>query len=333
VTVLAKYQRLEAEGVWRADEDAQRRDVIVSIGDATLTISDLNEAALTHWSLAAVERVNPGERPGVFTPGADAPETLEIADAEMIDALMKVLRAIRRQGRHPGRLRVGLIAGGLALTLGLVLFWLPGALARYAAAIVPEAARVEAGAGLLNEVARLTGAPCRDTSGQAALDRLARRLFPQGATRILVLPSALRGTAHLPGGTILAGRELVEDHETAEILVGALLAEDVRRRETDPFARAVRDTGLFAEIRLLTTGEVPPAALAAHAEAIVGARPTPVAVETLAARFREAEVRPGAFAETLGGDADALVAGTEGLPAAPLLTDSGWIALQQICEG
>ena len=54
MTVLAEYQRLEAEGVWRADEDAQRRDVIVSIGEATLTLTDLNEVALTHWSLPAI---------------------------------------------------------------------------------------------------------------------------------------------------------------------------------------------------------------------------------------------------------------------------------------
>ena len=64
-TVLEKYQRLEAEGVWRPDPDVQRRDVIVSIGEATLILSDLNENALTHWSLPAVKRMNPGQRPAI----------------------------------------------------------------------------------------------------------------------------------------------------------------------------------------------------------------------------------------------------------------------------
>ena len=332
VTVLAKYQRLEAEGVWRADDVAQRRDVIVSIGDATLTISDLNETALTHWSLAAVERVNPGERPAIFTPGADAPETLEIADGEMIDALMKVLRAIRRKGRHPGRLRLGMIGGGLVLSVVLGVLWLPGALARYSAAIVPEAARTEIGALLVQDVVRLTGAPCSEAAGQAALDRLSRRLFPGTRTKVLVMPSALQDTAHLPGGTILVSRSLVEDHETPDVLAGALLAEDLRRRDRDPFARAVRDGGLLAALRLLTSGKVPPEALARHAERVVASSPSPVAAAALAERFREAELRPGEFAATLGVEGAVLAAATEDLPAAPLLTDSGWIALQQICE-
>ena len=48
MTVLAKYQRLEAEGLWRPDPAAQRRDVIVSIGDATLTIATGNGSVLSH---------------------------------------------------------------------------------------------------------------------------------------------------------------------------------------------------------------------------------------------------------------------------------------------
>ena len=96
MTVLAEYQRLEAEGVWRASRDAQRRDVTVSIGKATLTITAPNGTALTHWSLPAVVRLNPGETPAVFGPGRDPTETLEIAETEMVEAIDRVLSAIRR---------------------------------------------------------------------------------------------------------------------------------------------------------------------------------------------------------------------------------------------
>ncbi len=65
MTVLAKYQRLEAQGIWRAEPEAQRRDVIVSIGKATITISAANGTALTHWSLPAMHRLNPNELPAV----------------------------------------------------------------------------------------------------------------------------------------------------------------------------------------------------------------------------------------------------------------------------
>jgi hypothetical protein len=58
MTALKEFQRLEAEGVWRATPTDQRKDVIVSLGDASLTILDLRENVLAHWSVAAVARAN-----------------------------------------------------------------------------------------------------------------------------------------------------------------------------------------------------------------------------------------------------------------------------------
>ncbi|MEM1073925.1 MAG: hypothetical protein AAGI36_05695, partial [Pseudomonadota bacterium] len=76
MTALKKYARLEASGLWRAAPDEQRREVVVSIGEATLVISDMRDSAITHWSLAAVERSNPGKRPALFHPDGDPGETL-----------------------------------------------------------------------------------------------------------------------------------------------------------------------------------------------------------------------------------------------------------------
>ena len=71
MTALSKYQRLEASALWRDSISGQRRDVIVSLGDASLVITDKNERPLTHWSLAAVQRANPGAMPAVFHPDGD----------------------------------------------------------------------------------------------------------------------------------------------------------------------------------------------------------------------------------------------------------------------
>jgi hypothetical protein len=90
MTALSEYERLESPGIWRAARAGQRRDVIVSIGDATLVIYDGADRPLAHWSLPAVVRLNPGTRPALFAPAPDAPEELEIADTEMIDAVEKV---------------------------------------------------------------------------------------------------------------------------------------------------------------------------------------------------------------------------------------------------
>ena len=71
MTALTQYSRLEATALWRQTPEAQRREVIVSIGDATLVIANINDQALTHWSLAAVVRANPTVSPAVFHPDGD----------------------------------------------------------------------------------------------------------------------------------------------------------------------------------------------------------------------------------------------------------------------
>ena len=59
MTALDKYQRIEALGLWRADNVSQRKDVLISIGETTLLISDMQEQPLAHWSLAAIEEQIP----------------------------------------------------------------------------------------------------------------------------------------------------------------------------------------------------------------------------------------------------------------------------------
>lgn len=54
MTALKEYERLESGGLWRMTPQDQRRDVIVSFGDATLVISDSANRALSHWSLAVL---------------------------------------------------------------------------------------------------------------------------------------------------------------------------------------------------------------------------------------------------------------------------------------
>ncbi|MGB8624390.1 MAG: hypothetical protein WCD16_16390, partial [Paracoccaceae bacterium] len=145
MTALSEFQRLECPGLWREGPEAQRRDVIVSFGDASLVISDTREQALTHWSLAAVERLNPGARPALYGPGAEDGEVLEIEDEVMIGAIAKVIGAIERARPRQGRLRAVLLGSGLALVVGAMVFWMPGALRRHTVSVVPPTLRAEIG--------------------------------------------------------------------------------------------------------------------------------------------------------------------------------------------
>lgn len=337
MTVLAKYQRLEAEGLWRPDPDAQRRDVIVSIGDATLTIAAANGTALSHWSLPAIIRLNPGQVPALYAPGDDTPESLELSDSEMVDGIEAVLKSIRRGPGHPGRLRGLAITAVAVAILAAAFVWLPGAITRYTASLVPQGARAELGARMRTEVRRLTGTPCAETAGLRALEKLQTRLFPDGGTTLQVLPSALTQTAHLPGGTLLISHRLVEDYETPEVLAGYLLAEDIRRREHDPLERLLTDAGLPVAFRLLTTGQIEDEALRIHAERLIASEPIPVPDALLTKSLEASGVSgaPYAYALDFSGETTRqLIEASQAISEpVPLLGDGDWIALQRICEG
>ena len=113
MTALDKYQRIEALGLWRADNVSQRKDVLISIGETTLLISDMQEQPLAHWSLAAIERANPGNFPAIYHPDGDHEESLELnySEKEMIEAIEKLRTVIARRRPHPGRLRTGIFLG------------------------------------------------------------------------------------------------------------------------------------------------------------------------------------------------------------------------------
>jgi len=333
VTVLAEYQRLEAEGLWRATSDAQRRDVIVSIGKATLTINDPNGTALTHWSLPAVVRVNPGETPAVYGPAPDAFETLELQDEEMVQAIDRVLSALRRggrRGRWVSRTVKLLILGGACAAMA---FWLPGAITAYTARLVPEVAHTQIGAQILSETERVAGAPCRTEAGARALQKLSARLFPNETVTLVVLPTTLKATAHVPGGTLLISHTLVEDFETPEVVAGFALAEHLRARQGNSLGTLLEASPFRASLALLSTGRLREIDLQRMAEWLVIKPPVSVPEQALLATMQQRGVAtaPYGYAIDISGETTAAFL-TESTEAVPVLDDTDWIALQGICS-
>ncbi|MFV0360598.1 hypothetical protein [Tropicimonas sp.] len=336
MTALTKYSRLEAPGIWRADPQAQRRDVIVSFGDTSLVISDRNDRALSHWSLAAVVRINKGTRPALYTPSADGAETLEIEDGTMINAIETVRSAVLRGRPHPGRLRTGVVALVLAAVVAIALFWLPDALVRHTVSVVPEPTRAEIGAELLRAIGRVSGAPCRSARGDQALGRLHTRLIGPGKGSILVLREGVAESMSLPGGTILINRALVEDHESPDVVAGHILAEAQRRAADDPVQTLLESAGPVPTFRLLTTGHLPDGAIRAYAEQLISAQPAPVDRRALLKRFAAAGVSSSPYAYALDVTGETTLDLIESDPmrghvTKPLLTDADWVALQEIC--
>ncbi|NJM84589.1 MAG: hypothetical protein HC844_21050 [Tabrizicola sp.] len=269
MTALKKYQRLECIGLWREAADDQRREVGVRFGEATLILSDpKSDTALSHWSLPAVERSNPGEMPAIYMPGADATETLELSEPEMIAALEAVRGAVDAAIPKPGRLR-GLLFGGATLAiLATVVLWLPGALVAHTASVVPEAKRAEIGQRELTDLTRLTGAPCADPLGLQALAALSERIFgPVNTPSLHVMPEGFDGALHLPGDVILISRKLIESSSGPEAAAGAALMERLRAKRNDPIVAVLEHAGLASTFRLLTSGDLPDGSLDGLSEA------------------------------------------------------------------
>ncbi|MFC2970311.1 hypothetical protein [Acidimangrovimonas pyrenivorans] len=337
MTALKQYQRLESSGLWRETPAAQRRDVIVSFGDASLVLSDSrSDTPLTHWSLPAVIRLNPGETPALYAPGEAASETLELDDATMIEAIETVHRAVEGRRPRPGRLRYGLLGAGLAAVIA-VGAWMPGALIRHTAQVVPFSKRQEIGRMVLADMGRVTGTPCADPQGQMALGRLTARLFGRARVRIAVLRDAPVATAHLPGGLLLLRHDLVENYDGPEIAAGYLLAERARAEAADPLVALLKWAGLRATFRLLTTGSFPAKALHGYGAVLLARaeHPAPLPEASLLARFRAAGVDSAAYARALGPDpaAAGLIANDPfaGKTPPPLIPDDSWVSLQGIC--
>lgn len=337
MTALRKYARLEASGLWRASPDHQRQDVVVSIGEATLIIADTQDRAITHWSLAAVKRANPGERPAIFHPDGDGGETLELdaSEAQMIDALEKLRRAVDRTRPRPGRLRwLGVVASiGLVAAAGV--FWLPGALIGHTVSVVPGVKRAEIGAALLGRVETLTGPTCANTAGIGALQKLRARL---GSGPIHIVPGTLTTSLHLPGGLILIDRALVEDYEAPDVAAGYILAEKARAAALDPLRGLLEVAGGVASFQLLTTGNLKDETLDTYAKHLLTAPRTEPDQSLLLSAFAERSVpsTPYAYARDITGET--VLPLIEGDPmirttAIPLLSDADWLRLQNICGG
>jgi len=335
MTALKEFQRLEAAGLWRNGANAQRRDVIVSLGEATLTITDLQDRPLAHWSLAAIVRKNPGAVPAVFYPDGDQDETLELAANEttMLEAIDKLRGALDRARPRPGRLRSLGIWGTLAATLAGLVIWGPNALQSHATRVVPEVNRKAIGQSLLKRIERLSGQTCRASGSAPLLARIAQRT---GVEQLLIVREGVTTSLALPGGLILLNRSFIEDPEDPDVAAGAILAERIRAEAQDPLYALLNASGLKASVQLLTTGTLNEAILDAYAEATVAqVRPT-VDEDRLLAAFVETNIASSPYAYAIDKTGETTLGLIEFDPMThqetqPVLTDQQWVALQNIC--
>lgn len=336
-TALKKYQKLECSGLWRESAQGQRREVIANLGATSLILSDpKRETALSHWSLPAVTRLNPGEMPALYAPDVAEGETLEIDDAEMISALETVHSAIRAASPHPGRLRNVLLSG---LAIGIVavsVFWLPDAMERHTASFT-RSTRLDIGNKVLADLTRLTGKTCSAPSGVAALAKLSARVFgADSGVELVVVRTALPRAQALPGRIVVLPESLLAEQDGPEVAAGFALAARADSEVHDPMIALLDYAGIGATFRLLTTGAMAEGAIKGYGDVLVAAAPIYPDTDMLLARFESIGLAttPYAMASDPAGTMTAdLIEGDPFKNVIPpaLMPDGDWISLQDIC--
>lgn len=336
MTALTEFQRLEAQGSWCEIPGKDARDVIVSLGEATLTLMDpRTDRPLTHWSLPAVVRLNPGRMPASYTPSAtDRDETVDIDDPLMIEAIERVQRAIANHRAHPGRLR-GVLIALVLLGVGVAgAMWLPDALIRHAAQIAPPAQARSVGKAILADLAHDGNAVCKRRTGQQVLDWLTKRLLGPDA-QAYVIPGPLNGARRLPGDIYILGDDMLMASTGPEAAAGHLLAASHAVPPEPVTLDALRHAGLTTSIRMMTLGTVPSNSMAGYgAEILAEPLPRPD-LDALPAIFADKGVALTPYARSLDPTGSSVMSLIEAdtAPAEDLLTDEQWLALQQICAG
>ena len=342
MTALSQYALLESTGLWRADADAQRREVIVSFGNATLVITDNAERVLSHWSLAAVRKVSDKDGVVTYSPDADGTELVEIDDKTMVEAIDKVRKAIDRTRPHRGRLRAAVLVGSLALVGWIGFFWMPPAMVDHTLGVLPQVKRAEIGRELSREITRLAGPACTRREGTRALQMVTDRVRGTSDNADFVAPvglpqihrSGLPDSVWLPGGKLLLSATLVEDNDDPEVLAGFMLAAGLRQAGQDPVRPLLEFAGLRHTFTLLTTAQLPQDVLRGYAQALVQTPLEDIEMGALAdqMRLRGLETTTLAAAIDPSGERTKPLLDAAQLSDPPLLSDRDWLALQGICD-
>ena len=337
MTALDKFIRLEALGQWREAPDVPRREVIVSFGNATLMLRDVNDRPLGHWSLQATQIIQRGENGVTYATDPRAEETLHIADFEMIRAIAAVTAAqkILPSGKRKSRPWLGLSLAVAVVAAGI--WYGPDLLRKQAAISLPPDQALEIGKSVLAELEALQGPTC--ANAQAATRALMTRLFTDPLLwKLQVLNLSGRGSASLPGGFILIDIALLDTLQEPDELAGYIALEAARGSGQSALTAILADAPLTATLGLFLRGRLDSTHTAQLAKQLLADPALPAPRHDFAARqiLAAAKISTAPFALALirAGVSDDRASGFEVAAAntSPALDDQQWVALQNICE-
>ncbi len=332
MTALEKFDRLESLGLWKESETSQKKEVIVSFGKASLVLSDNHDTPLAHWALGAVEIREAGDERVLYAPDKTGFETLEITDPTMNRAIGKIRQAIRKPKSHRGRIRLLSTLLIMVCLCLLTVFWFPKALTDYTAQIVSNAKAREIGARLMPHINQYAGQPCQASGTDFAIRKLEDRLMDTSHNTLFIADMRTQYSTHLPGGIILANRNLVEGFSSPEVLAGFVLMERALQEQRPAIHALFSQAGPIATLSFLITGDISDEVLSTFAKNLMTRSLTLPDTTALLKIFKAADISSTPFAGVLNNQVLATSDPVKG-PFRPILTDPEWLALQSICEG
>lgn len=341
MTALAEYERLEALGVWRAHDGDEGQEVVIKFGKSTMALEGKGNELLAHWSLAALRLRQEDAGAATYAPDFESPESLTVTDPEMRAALGRVLAA-RLDAPRPPRSRMPLVVATAALFLvaGLAVMNLPAILSGFAPSLIaPERARVLA-RQMMPLVQERTGPPCATRAGDAALDRLARRLMPRAPAQVFVADLGDLPYLALPGETVIVSRHIAERAASPEEFAGWAALAFADGASHAALGHVFGASRISDGLGFLANGSFSAPTLDRAVSRLMISSDVRRPLELEAAALSLADAGIPAEPLVRGIRREALVSGpltippVEGSEGGPLvLTDGEWVALQGICEG
>ena len=334
MTALERYQRLEATGLWQEGSDADPREVIVSFGDATLTLSDLEERPLGHWALAGMRVLEEAPEGTIYATTPDAYETLTIRDDDMIAAIAAVSRAPgpHRRSAPARRSRRMWIALALMALIAATATFGPELLRGQAVRMTPPERAAEYGDRMLLDIMDRRGALCAASEGIRALEDLASRVLPGSDANIRVIGLGTAPFALLPGGAILLDRRVIEAATGPDVVAGWIALAWPAPGSDAGVEELMRVAGPLGQLRHVFSGDIGAPALARAAAAALDTDPAADRAPLAMARVEAAGMGSAAFAESLRAAGMAAPAGSAGDPLAPSVVGAAeWAAIRAVC--
>lgn len=300
----------------------------------------------------------------------DALARLMLADEAAIAALLPACRNLRKRPRSgKGKLVFGWAAAAITSVVLIIFVLVPLMADQLARFLPPEGEKALGDAtfeqirSALDETGFAPLAICATPKGQAALDRMVARVAANAdlpyPIEVHVLDHRLINAFALPGGRIVFFRGLIEAAESPEEVAAVFAHELGHVAHRDPARGALRSAGSIGVLGLLfgdfaggtvvlflanqlinaTYSQKAEAAADAYAhERMTAAGLPPAALASMFERLRdeygEAEGIVAHFAAhpRLGDRIEAARAVQFDDPHLPLMSDSDWQSLQEICR-